>query len=706
MNPLATLIPTAVVCGVASGFLFRSLASRGTKQTVDRIIAHVIELRLFIDEPGLIFKAQRDLIRANARLLGQIALPSLLSAALFGPVIWQLGPLCGRGALEAGRPVVVTVHADNATLNAVAEVTIETPPVHIQALHEVSWRIRPVEPFRGQLTADAGSVDIPWPRATLLGLDWLIWFFAISILAAPLAALIRRPRAVFLLLLATTLRAADKPPVILISIDTLRADYVGTKTPGLNSFATHATVYRQIDAQLPLTLPSHTVLMTSQYPFTTGVEANDRVVPAGIPTVASTLRSNGYATAAFTGSFVLNKAWGLDQGFDLYDSPFEGNRVRRDAALVIRAARQWMEKNRTKPSFVFIHLYDLHTPYPVAGMEGMKPNPAGYEAQLQHIDQVLAGFHDYLVREGWWDKSLVLLLSDHGESLGDHGESAHGYFIYESTVHVPLIIHWPADAAARPQFAAQPAGLIDVAPTVLDFLHIPAPSSFAGTSLFRDSRPVVSESVYARDTFGWAALRGLREGNYKYVDAPKPEFFDLTKDPAEHANAIQSHQKEAAAMKGRLAQIMSDKQAPRAQGAPDISAQTRALLGSLGYTSGAKSAVTSAADPKDRLAEEEAYENGLAFLYTADYAAAIRTLSLIVAQDQKNLPALCALGEAHFRSGNATRALRLWQQALDRDPKYRPAADSIGGYWLALHDYAKACKFVPQAAQCVSNPQK
>ncbi|HYA17449.1 MAG TPA: sulfatase-like hydrolase/transferase [Bryobacteraceae bacterium] len=711
MNPLVILIPAGAVCGLLSALLFRSFSSQGTRQTLDRAIAHVMELRLFIDEPSLVLKAQRDLIREDARLLRQIALPVLLSALLFGIVIWPLDRICGHGALPAGRAVVVTAGVDSAELEAPAGVVIETPGVRIAGAHEVSWRIRPKQPFRGNLGArGAGGrlyhVDVPWPRATILGINWLVWFFAFSFLAAPLAALLpKRSYLNFAMIFAfvcPTLMGAEKPPVILISIDTLRADRVGAGTPGISSYASHGTVYRQIDAQVPLTLPSHTVLMTSQYPFATGVELNDRPVPPGIPTLASTLRGEGYATAAFTGSFVLNRTWGLDQGFDVYDSPFAATRVRRDGALVIRAARQWMEKNHERPAFVFIHLYDLHTPYPVPGMEGMKPNGAGYEAQLQHVDQVLAGFRDFLVRDGWWDKSLVLVLSDHGESLGDHGESAHGYFVYEATLHVPLIVHWPAGAPPRPQSVDQPGGLIDVAPAILDFLNIPAPPSFRGISLLREAHPVFSESVYARDTFGWAALRSLREGNYKYVDAPKPEFYDLGKDPGEAANALASHQKEAAAMKARLNQLMAEKPAQRAAGAPELSAGTRAQLGSLGYTAGAKPAASSGADPKDRLAEEEAYENGLALLYSADYAATIRVLSLVVAQDQQNLPALCALGEAHFRSGHAQRALQLWQQALDRNPAYRPAAESIGAYWLTQKNLAKACPYVPQAPQCAA----
>ena len=517
--------------------------------------------------------------------------------------------------------------------------------------------------------------------------------------------------------LACAVMAAEKPPVILISIDTLRADHVSAygytklRTPGIDGFAEHGTIYRQIDAQIPLTLPSHTVLMTSEYPFVAGVDANDQTAAAGAVTLASVLRGSGYRTAAFIGSFILDKRCGLDQGFDFYDSPFRqaasanpyGARVRRDGALVARAALEWLAENRGRPVFAFLHLYDLHTPYPLAGMAGMKPNAAGYDAQLRHVDQLLDGFRERLARDGWWERSLVILLSDHGEGLGDHGETSHGYFIYESTLHVPLIVHWPAGAPPRPASNDEAGGLIDVAPTVLDALGIAAPPSFAGSSLLRKTgaRAVFSESMYPHDTFGWAPLRSIREGAYKYIGAPRSEFYDLSKDPGERANVLAAHIPQAEAMQARLAGLLARAPERSAQSRPAADGKSGELLRSLGYTAGTQHEAGSGDDPKDRLAEQEGYENGLALLYTGNYAAAIAALHGVTASDARNLPALCALGEAYFRSGNAPRALASWQQALNRDPTYRPAAESLGSYWLAQHDSVKGCRYLPQAPECV-----
>lgn len=337
-------------------------------------------------------------------------------------------------------------------------------------------------------------------------------------------------------------------------------------------------------------------------------------------------------------------------------------------------------------------------------MAALTPSVAGYDAELQYIDQALGRFRDALVRDGLWDKALIVLLADHGESLGDHGETSHGYFVYESTMHVPLIFHWPAGTPRSPDRVVQAGGLIDVAPAILDFLHISAPPSFEGVSLLpgRNERAVYGESVYSQQAFGWSPLRSLRSGAYKYINAPRPELYDLSKDPGEHTNILTADQSKAQAGKSTLDELMARYPPKQSPAAPESSVRTREVLGSLGYTAGGRQIPKQQIDPKDKLAEAEAYENGLTSLYSARYGQAILTLKRVVAQDTRNLPALCALGEAYLRSGSAPRALTLWQQALEKDPNYSPAADSIGAYWLAQKDYGKACRFVPTAPQCAA----
>ncbi len=729
MSPLLTLIPLSVVCGVVSAMVFRRFMPADSRQTVNRILAHVMELRLFLDEPGLVLRAQRDLLRENVRLLGQLAVPVLITAPLFGLVVWQGDAVYGRAPLRAGESVVVTARVPGGSdaeirLSAPPEIAVETPAVRVPRLREVSWRIRPSRPFRGELPLSGGAewVDIPWPRASVLGFSWVAWFFGISAVCALLTRRVpMRTMAAVLAaaLLAPGAKAADKTPVILISIDTLRADhlsaygYTKLRTPNIDALAEKGTIYQRIDTQIPLTLPSHTSLMTSTYPFENQVEANGEGVPSGAVTLASVLQGGGYRTAAFIGSMILDRRYGLDKGFEFYDSPFEAAagsmanpysaRVRRDASLVVRAAGQWIDKNRAEPFFAFIHFYDLHTPYTLPRVAGLMPNAAGYDAELQHVDDAIGRLHDMLVHDGVWDKALIILLADHGESLGDHGETSHGYFIYESTMHVPLLIHWPAGTAKAPERIAEPGGLIDVAPTVLDFLHVPQPPSFAGVSLLpgRGERTIYGESVYPRDTFGWASLRSLQAGNYKYIDAPKPELYDLAKDRSERVNLLPAQKDAARKLQLQLEALLKRPVIGGPSALPEVSRRTRELFGSLGYTAGGRqSARRLPVDPKDKITEQEAFESGLASLYSGRYPQAISGLGRVVARDADNLPALCALGEAHLRAGDAAQALKLWRQALERDPKNRVAADSIGEYWLSKKDYAQACRYIPAAAQC------
>jgi arylsulfatase A-like enzyme len=730
MTALATLAPLSALCGIATAFVFRRFGSGGIRQTVNRILAHVMELRLFFDEPRLVLNAQRDLLRENLRLFRQIALPGLITAPLLALLMWQADAIYGRAPLRAGEAVVVTTQLEgenpaDVQLNAPPGVAIETPGVRIPGLHQVAWRIRPKQPFSGHLRINgvADRLDIPWPRATVLGLPWWVWFFGISAVSALLAPRLLKWSVASAALLAILMcphsaSAADKTPVILISIDTLRADhlsaygYTKIRTPNIDAFASKGTIYTRIDSQIPLTLPSHTTLMTSTYPFESHVEANGESVPAGAVTLASVLRANGYKTAAFIGSIVLDRSSGLNQGFDFYDSPFEAPpgetpvtasaRARRDAALVIRAARQWIDNNRNEPIFAFLHFYDLHTPYMLPQAAGFTPSVAGYDAELEHIDEALGRLHEALVRDGLWDKALVVLLADHGEGLGDHGETSHGYFIYESTMHVPLIVHWPTGAASLPERVTEPGGLVDVAPTILDFLHIALPPSFEGVSLLRGTsgRVTYGESIYPR-TFGWADLRSVQSGAYKYINAPKAELYDLSKDPGERVNILGALPAEVRSMRARMDELTGRYTTKEPSSSPEIPAHTREVLRSLGYTAGGRQTDRGRApDPKDKLAEQEAYEKGLTMLYSRNYANAIATLQRVVTQDGRNLPALCALGEAYLRSGNTNRALTLWQQALERDPKYFPAAESIGEYWLARKDYEKACRFLPAAPEC------
>jgi choline-sulfatase len=509
-------------------------------------------------------------------------------------------------------------------------------------------------------------------------------------------------------------------PVILISIDTLRADRVGVHTPNINSYAEHGTVFTHAETQVPFTLPSHTALMTSTYPFQNGVEENADKVPAGLDTLASVLKNHGYQTAAFIGSIFLERQLGLDRGFDFYDSPFSFEafsklsgsmlfaggphnpysvRERRPGPFVLRAANQWLSARRGQPVFAFIHLFDVHQPY--------QPGRS-YDAEVSAVDKLLGGFQARLKQDGWWDRSLVIVTADHGEGLGDHGESDHGYFVYETTLHVPLIVHWPAGQQRMPERADQPVGLIDVAPTVLDLRKLPLPSSFKGRSMLDGSaRPVISESTYARDCFGWAALRALREGALKYIDAPKPELYNLEKDPGERNNLIRTDATDAARLRAELLKLSTTPTKPaRATADPG---RSREVLRSLGYLAPgprAGASQTPAADPKDKFPELLRYEDALVRMEERRYDSAIAIFRSILATDPGNLLVRRDLGVALIEKhayANAIEELRHVAGSAGDDYLTRYelgiAEEAAGRYRDAADQFETACR-ISSATQC------
>lgn len=534
-----------------------------------------------------------------------------------------------------------------------------------------------------------------------------------------------RAAAVFLAALIPVWAAPSTPNVILISVDTLRADHVGVygytraKTPNIDALASHGTIFREISAQIPLTLASHYSLFTSRYPFETKVEENAQQVPANGTTLASILRAHGYATGAFIGSVYLEKELGVDRGFDFYDSPFRFEafsslsgsmffgdrnsnpmqaRSRRDGALVIRAAQQWLHENRDRATFAFVHLFDVHQPYRLAS----------YDAEVEYVDGLIGSFREALKRDGLWDRSVVIFLSDHGESLGEHGEQTHGYFIYQSTLHVPLIVHWPADAPDREAAEAKPAGLMDVAPTILDFLHIPAPPTFAGHSLLgKYSGPVYAESVYSHDAFGWAALRSLRAGRYKYIAAPHPELYDVQADPRERVNAIGSHAAEARSLQGQLAALLAGANSAPAPTA-GVSPEKMRALKSLGYLAPtARPGDASGADPKDRLAEYNLYEDAQHEMLSGRNTAGIAILEKILAQDPKNTLARRDVGIAYNAAQKYAKARENLKQVTEAAPsdfvahfELGIAEEHLGNFSDAREQLQIACRMAPQSNGC------
>lgn len=523
-----------------------------------------------------------------------------------------------------------------------------------------------------------------------------------------------------LLVFAASL-AAQQTPVILISIDTLRADRIGTygyktaKTPNLDRWAAEGTVYENASTPVPLTLPAHTALMTSTLPFENGVESNASTVPKGIFTLASFFQARGYRTGAFVGSIFLEKQLGLDVGFQTYDSPFDfgafsrlsgealaagtAKRERRPGPLVLRAATQWLTAQGNQPTFTFVHLFDMHKPWA----------QASYDAQLTAVDTMLGNFRQSLERSGLWEKALVILVSDHGEGLGDHGESDHGYFLYESTVHVPLLVHWPKTDQARPKRVSEPVSLIDVAPSIVEYLKFPKPGSFHGRSFLDGSpRSVVSASVYARDSFGWAPLRSLRLGQLKYIEAPREELYDLAVDPGEKRNLAATRKTDATKMKEQLSRLQKESSAVPATNRNEA-------LKSLGYIGpGPKPRSTStAADPKDRLPILIQYDAALSLMASGRTAAAVAAFRKILLADPGNLLARRDLGVGLMelkKFGEAITELRTVAATSVEDYVTRYelglALEATGQLPAAIDQLRAACQLAPAATQCSAALQR
>ena len=484
----------------------------------------------------------------------------------------------------------------------------------------------------------------------------------------------------------------------MISVDTLRADHLGcygyrkVSTPHLDALARRGTLFSQVDSLVPLTLPSHTSLLSSTYPFVHGIEENGQKVPGGVVTLTEVLKARGYSTAAFIGGYVLDARFGLNQGFDLYDSPFhlrpdpgeEPPEVKRPAEAVLASASQWINTQSGHPFFVFIHLYDAHRPYA----------HGSYDAEIAYIDDAIGRFQESLATRKLLQDTLIVLTSDHGESLGEHGEQTHGYFIYESTLRVPLILRWPRAAAQYPARVDEPASLLDLAPTVLDFLDIPAPPQFQGHSLIRllrphsrESEPVYAESMYARDHLACSSLRSIRVGRYKYIEAPKPELYDLATDPGETQNRYESDRPVALDLKARLQSLYKgEQQTARKPVDPEVISRLR----SLGYLGGGASKTASGADPKDRLGEYERYGRAIQFANTGHLSEAIREFKRLLEEDGQNVQAHFYLAVSYYRSGRLDDAVKALDATLTTSSDYAPAEELLGTIWLLKKDYARA----------------
>jgi tetratricopeptide (TPR) repeat protein len=332
-----------------------------------------------------------------------------------------------------------------------------------------------------------------------------------------------------------------------------------------------------------------------------------------------------------------------------------------------------LKANSSQPFFLFLHIYDLHTPYNLSAEEKAKYGE-GYDGELGYIDDIVGQFWEFLVARDLVNKSLIVFTSDHGESLGEHGESTHGFFIYQSTLHVPLIVHWPNGGALLPTRVDSPASLLDVMPTILSVVRLPVPGSLQGRSLLKpaeNASDVYSESVYPHKHFAASALASLRRGHYKYIDAPKPEFFDLTQDPEEANNLYATKEAIALGYRERLNGLRQLYQPHLQRARETLSPEAIERLHALGYLTGNSSVGTSSqrlADPKEKIVDYEEYGRATRLAALGHLEEANVLLEGLLKKDPDLLDVRLSLGLNQQRLGRDLEALELFREVLVADP--------------------------------------
>ena len=459
----------------------------------------------------------------------------------------------------------------------------------------------------------------------------------------------------FLLLWRCGASEANKPNLLLITIDTLRADRLGAygrstaRTPNLDALAAKSLLFEQAICSAPLTLPSHTSLMTGRSPHHHGIRDNAGRVPDKENTLAEILKKEGYHTYAAVGGFPLDHRFGLNQGFDVYSDEFPRQKNRpldfgteRPADAVLAAVRQM---KIAEPYFLWVHFYDPHAPY----LNG------GYEGEITFVDTQIG----LLLKTLPTQNTIIAVAGDHGESLGEHGEWTHRIFIYDSTMHVPF---WISAPGMTPRRVREQARLIDFFPTVLSLIGVSAPSGIDGAVLPQKAgQPAQIESLFAKLQLGWSPLIGIRTHEWKYIEAPRPELYDLRTDPGEKQNVIAKRPEVARKIRALLP---SQKEQTSAA---VMDPETAEQLASLGYISGGSAGGGSGADPKDRIAIWNEIEKAVD-LDKTNSGQTIAVLEKARKADPQNPMVLNFLAEKYVDAGKLPAAEEILNTILRQDP--------------------------------------
>ncbi len=509
--------------------------------------------------------------------------------------------------------------------------------------------------------------------------------------------------------------------VILITLDTTRADrlacygYEGIRTPVIDRLAERGLRYERCMAQTPLTLPSHTTILTGTFPPFHGVRDNGGfIVPPALQTMAEQYKAKGYGTAAFVAAYVLDSRWGLNQGFDTYFDNFDLSRfervslgsIQRPANEVLDQALGWLAENKDRKFFTWIHLYDPHTPYEPPPPYDQEYPERPYLGEIAFADSQLGRLWDFLEANRLLDSTFLVLAGDHGESLGQHEEITHGFFVYQEAIHVPLIIVTPFKRL-QGRTVAQPVTLADIMPTLLDMTGFPVPAEVQGRSLvpgfFRpegvEDEMAYSETYYPRYHYGWSELRAVQDRRFKLILAPELELYDLEQDPTEKQNLAAAKPAQVQDLR-RRAETLFDTYSQNAHELDfkRVDEETREKLAALGYvgafTDPNKLKGKKLANPRDKIGIfnrlTSAREQGM----SGDPQKAVETIKGIIAADPDITEAYFSLGNLYYRLRRFREAITYFQQCLDRKPDDSFSAINIASCYLALRRPEEAEKYL------------
>ncbi len=511
-------------------------------------------------------------------------------------------------------------------------------------------------------------------------------------------------------LLSFSCRRAAPPNVLVITIDTLRADHLGcygfpfARTPSIDKIASEGVRFTNAISAAPITMPAHSSIFTGLFPVAHGVRDNGAyALGENAVTLAERLRDAGYTTHAFVSALVLNRRYNLNQGFETYDDDLWAEddpklfMIReRQAPKTADRFLQWFgswDKTRTKPFFTWIHFFDPHQPYrPSATDAALAVSP--YDAEIAGVDRQVGRIVDTLRARGVLDNTLLIVTADHGESLGEHGEQTHAIFVYDATVRVPLLVHYPH--AFAPRVYEGSTRSVDIVPTILGVLGLQGGETTDGHDLGaairgKETAPVLpqySESLLSEVGFGMAPLFAIRSNGYKYIRAPRPELYDLRNDPHELHDLHASLPRVAANLDAQLTQLMKDSSRHSVKAAANpMTRETEESLQALGYlaSQGERSAMQGI-DPKDGLPIHNKLEEARHYAQRREWAKSEALLLEVLAITPRNVSALNVLGLVAIKTGNADKAISYYQQSLAIDSQQFRVLGVLGGIALARGD--------------------